>query len=398
VEAFERVSSFTTAFQATNLEVEMAHKQEEVAAANYTGLDRAEGTLSETTGHEVRFWSDENDNIWEEILGDPEDGRRRLAPDYCEFHVEQTIPEDESDEERISRLNAERQSILDEMVERCGRVPFHLIDPRVRTYHDLMRHLYKMVGKNLFKPLEEGETRDAIPPAYRVDFILVDDELSEEEMTLKIIEGTVDPLAFRLVTSIPKEERKGIWVRGQFIPDEEEDSPVFRMEEVRINADLVEDFLAEMKLDENLQRLDEAAEIAELVFQPRHDITVEERAVFNEIIRRSKENKVRKPREGAQEDWIWAYQWKSGGVGGWVYVGGPDSTFTYLGTERPEEVVEEFAEMFDIFNVNANLIGMLEDEGIDVQKTLGVDDKTLERGRKHWNESHSRSRKPGRRW
>lgn len=378
----------------------MAHQQEESKAANYEGLDRAEGSSSESTGHEVRFWRDPEDNVWEEILACPEEGRRRLAPDYCEFHLGQTDHGEETPEERSERLNAEYQAGIDELTERCGRLPFHQLDPLILDYHDLLRALMRSVGpKQLLLPAEEGEE---VPRAYRVAHAVLDvtDDTTEEEMALKLIEGREDPTVFMFFESRKADERSGVWVQGRFIPDEAEvvEEEVVERPGVRLNAEIVSGLLEVIGLDENLERVGEPAQPHELKLRPKHDITAEERAVFNEFVKRDKENKVRVPREGEQDEWVWAYQWKSSGVAGWVRVGAPDSPFTYIGTERPEEVVEEYAEMFNVFNINSNLLGILEDEGVDLSEDLGLDEETINKGREAWKQDHSRSRKPKRRW
>ena len=366
----------------------MAHKQEEVGVADYTGLDRAEGTLSESTGHEPRFYRDENDNVWEEILGDPDEGRRRVAPDYCEYTVEE---EELEPEEALLQFKENRQRMIDELTERAGRFPFHVVDDKVLSYLNIVRSLMGHVGKQCFREIEEDEV---VPPAFRVQVIEIREDESDHrtvEEILRTIE--YDPGIFVLPMA-KGDNRTGTTVRGVFIPDNDEEVEE-KTPNLALVEDMVNDFLELFDLDEYFNSVSGDEHPTKLV--PFHDITPDEKAIVNEIYERKEANIQRVPREGDVNEWVWAYQWKSSGVAGWLRVGAADNTFTYLGTERPDDVVEEHAEMFNVFNIHTNMIGMLEDMGVDLEEDLGLDAETIKTGREAWRADHSRSRRPKRR-
>jgi len=374
----------------------MTHKQETVPAANYEGLDRAEGALSETTGHEVRFWRDAGGEVWEEILGEPETGRRRLAPDYAEFHVQQEALDE--GETSIDRKNRLRQEFMDEIIHRCGRFPFHLFDSLIPSYHQLVDTFGQAVGaKNLFLPVVEDEV---VPKAFRVQNLVLNLKGHESEDDVKELLRSIqrDHSIYSRVIVVKPSAEEGVWVRGEFIPDnpstEEKSTDIAQ---VKLNSEVVSEILGILGLNEDLERLNGKCELCEYEIVPFHDITDTERDVVNEISQRRADNKVRVPREGGQDEWVWAYRWKSSGVAGWVRVGAPDSEFQFEGTQRPDDVINEFAHMFDTFNIHGNLLGMLEDAGVDLVGELGVDEKVVEGAREGWKKDHSRSRRPQRR-
>lgn len=389
----------------------MIHKQETVEAARVQGKDRAKGAMG-PKGEEARFWRvkpilteeaalaaalsgeapEENEDgvILEEILADGDALRRFVAPDDQEIDLGEHTPQ-------------AKEAHLADMVERAreqfGELPFYFEDNMRTTFRTLQTTLIQSLGLAALESVDIEEWNST--PAFRRVNVIEDVDLNTGN--LPILKDGI----FTVRIKEAEKEQSGTYVNGEFVPDETleevaegkskplEDALKGRSG-LRFKADLLDEMLALVGLDENLDEVpDPEAEVEEGVeeFQYVGRKIVATPEVTQEILDFLSANLTMppnilvRPRAGRPEDWVWGYIWEKSGSARWHFIGDDESLkvfgeIEYLGTERPDNILEEWSHVFDPINIFSNSLAILEEEGFDLAE-LGYTEEQIERGRKN---------------
>jgi len=327
------------------------HKQEtETRAFVAVGRDRTPGVKDWQEGNEARFFRSfdhqllekmfkglQESAVLEEVLADPNMGKRMLAPEVI------TIRPEPLHEDLINPM----------MNERFGREVFKREVVAVHAYHGAIKQIVGTVGiEKCIVPKAEGEI---VPLAYRLDV--------KDETPLEVVPGSNQGTKNEALEKEFAERMTAIFKANKLDPQ------IFRpvLESLDLNEDLE---WAGKGEPETVWILDES-------------VTDEEKDTILSLKEELNPKPYDIPRPGEREDWVWGRIWESDGVTSWHYVPGPNSEELYLeegdeaaqfveslgwveeGTERPDDVFKRFADAFDPNMNDTTVVNALLDQGLD---------------------------------
>jgi hypothetical protein len=343
----------------------MSHKQETgTRAFNAVGKDRTPGVKDWQEGNEPRFYRtsnaeflarvfkgiDQESAVLEEVLADPNLGKRMLAPKVI----------------TITTPPLSEDVINPQINERMGREVFKQELLSVHLYQIAIKSVIGFAGlEKCIVPKTDGEE---VPIAYRLE---VKEESSPSQ---KVLEGT-----------------KNEELERQFA---EKMVEIFAAN--KLDPATFAPILESLGLNENLEWVGKGKPQIEWVSA---ELTEEEKNEVVALIEELNPKPYDIPRPGEREDWVWGRIWESDGVTSWHYIPSAESEPLDLddedeaapflevcdwveeGTERPDDVFKRYADVFDPHMIDTTFVGELIDQGID-PKEYGFEQKHIDHANK----------------
>lgn len=373
------------------------------------GLDRARGEVSEEGGHKPRFFrktvTDDEGNdkeiLLEEVLAKPDEGRRFVAPDEQEFDKG---PHSDAFMDEFYR------EFIEKSEEKWGFSTLDFVEPAAHTTRAIFDKVLRELGPaKALRPVEEGET---VPPYLQVDLQFADPknpskfEHHDHIFTAMVAWGEKEAVVDTVIVNgeeieVTPEEDEGVGAETDSSQEDDSQEGGMNAEDLEvlkninpvawaINAhidrereakgeivgskivgklafreDVVEDLFEVIKeefpIDENLE-VPEPTKLSERKRFLVRGLTQEQVDWTAQALEVPPNIEVT-PREGDKEDWVWGYLWETSEAASWHYVG--DGEFTLQGTERPDDILEEYAEVFDPTNIFTTDIMILIESDVD---------------------------------